>query len=211
MRSKLSSPFSAPPRPNRLSRWTAVATLLMIGAMLLTPMAATAQMLPTTSPIPTPPPWPPEPMPPPPPWPEPLPPPPALQVTLAEHRVEATIDGAIAEVQVTQIFRNDSVSLLEGSYIFPLPADANQKFLLRMADGVDEARVAAAGEDNEAVDGFEPERKVIGDRVGLRFVRVKVKRAASVLEVGNAGDRAGDTDARAQVVRRVENDASFWR
>jgi hypothetical protein len=38
---------------------------------------------------------------------------------------------------------------------------------LCLAHRVDEAGMAAAGEDDETVAGFEPEREVIGDRVGL--------------------------------------------
>jgi Ca-activated chloride channel family protein len=54
---------------------------------------------------------------------EPLPPltPP---LKLDEHRVEAVIDGPVAQVQLTQVFHNETGHTVEGVYIFPLPADA---------------------------------------------------------------------------------------
>jgi Ca-activated chloride channel family protein len=45
-------------------------------------------------------------------------------VTVEMHAVEADIDGPIATVAVTQVFRNDSGQTAEGVYVFPLPADA---------------------------------------------------------------------------------------
>lgn len=46
------------------------------------------------------------------------------QVTVELHKVEAVVDGPIATVSVTQIFRNDGGQVAEGIYVFPLPKDA---------------------------------------------------------------------------------------
>ncbi len=46
----------------------------------------------------------------------------AISVDL--HSVDALVDGAIASVHVTQVFRNSSAAMVEGTYVFPLPADA---------------------------------------------------------------------------------------
>lgn len=40
------------------------------------------------------------------------------------HSVEATIEGSIAAVHVTQRFHNRTQQTLEGAFVFPLPADA---------------------------------------------------------------------------------------
>lgn len=45
-------------------------------------------------------------------------------VAVDEHIVDAKIDGAVAEVTVKQVFRNESRSLAEGTFLFPLPEDA---------------------------------------------------------------------------------------
>lgn len=45
-------------------------------------------------------------------------------ITIALHQVDAVIDGPVASVHLTQIFRNDSNRTVEGTYIFPLPEDA---------------------------------------------------------------------------------------
>jgi Ca-activated chloride channel family protein len=45
-------------------------------------------------------------------------------ITLDRHQVNAVIDGPLATVEVMQIFYNDTGVTVEGSYIFPLPADA---------------------------------------------------------------------------------------
>ncbi|MBW7884121.1 MAG: VWA domain-containing protein, partial [Caldilineaceae bacterium] len=62
------------------------------------------------------------------PLPPPLPPAPILpppgQVIVALHRVDAIIDGPVAQVRVKQVFRNDSGRVAEGIYLFPLPKDA---------------------------------------------------------------------------------------
>ncbi len=45
-------------------------------------------------------------------------------ITIAAHQVDAIIDGPIAKVHLTQIFRNDANHTVEGTYVFPLPEDA---------------------------------------------------------------------------------------
>jgi Ca-activated chloride channel family protein len=49
---------------------------------------------------------------------------PVAAIALDEHHVEAVIDGPVANVHVSQIFRNQSGRTVEGRYLFPLPADA---------------------------------------------------------------------------------------
>lgn len=49
-------------------------------------------------------------------WPEPI--------SVDDQSVDVQIDGALARVQVRQIFRNTSRATVEGTYIFPLPSDA---------------------------------------------------------------------------------------
>ena len=57
-------------------------------------------------------------------WP-PAPPMPSIDgISIDEHVVRAVIDGPIAEVTVTQVFRNESGRLAEGTFLFPLPDDA---------------------------------------------------------------------------------------
>lgn len=59
---------------------------------------------------------------------EPVPPvPPTLpptQVVVELQQVEALIDGPVATVRITQIFRNDGSRAAEGVYLFPLPVNA---------------------------------------------------------------------------------------
>lgn len=45
-------------------------------------------------------------------------------VIVAAHTVDAVVEGRVAQVQVTQVFRNQSRTVAEGVYIFPLPKDA---------------------------------------------------------------------------------------
>jgi Ca-activated chloride channel family protein len=54
---------------------------------------------------------------------EPLPPA-SPPLKLDEHRVEAVIDGPVAQVRLTQVFHNETGHTVEGVYIFPLPGDA---------------------------------------------------------------------------------------
>ena len=59
----------------------------------------------------------------PPPQPEPLPLP-IDEVQIEAFLVDVTIDGVLAQVHLTQRLRNDTPRTIEGSYLFPLPADA---------------------------------------------------------------------------------------
>jgi len=45
-------------------------------------------------------------------------------ISIELHSVNAVVDGPVATVHVTQIFRNQADWQVEGTYIFPLPADA---------------------------------------------------------------------------------------
>ena len=52
------------------------------------------------------------------------------------HNVTVTIDNQVAHTQVDQTFVNDSETQLEGTYIFPLPADATISDFAMYVDGV---------------------------------------------------------------------------
>lgn len=68
----------------------------------------------------------------------PLPPAPTpllTAITIAQHKVEAVIDGPVANVHVTQVFRNDTGRTVEGVYIFPLPSDAAVSDFQMTVDG----------------------------------------------------------------------------
>ena len=56
-------------------------------------------------------------------------------ITLALHQVDAVIDGPVAKVHLTQIFRNDSNRTVEGAYVFPLPDDAAVSDFQMTVDG----------------------------------------------------------------------------
>jgi hypothetical protein len=45
-------------------------------------------------------------------------------VRLAQHRVKAVVRDSVALTEVEEVFQNDSDRVLEGRYVFPLPADA---------------------------------------------------------------------------------------
>ncbi|MEM7604858.1 MAG: VIT domain-containing protein, partial [Myxococcota bacterium] len=54
---------------------------------------------------------------------------------LADHRVTTRIVGPVARTEVHEVFRNDSNDVLEGEYLFPLPAGARIARLLLKVDG----------------------------------------------------------------------------
>lgn len=91
-----------------------IPTILLIGVIVLTMAPAAAQVI-----VPPVPPYPPPVMPP-----FPPPAPPRNFVTVAEHTVDAVVDGPVASVTVKQVFRNDGPAVAEGVYIFPLPKHA---------------------------------------------------------------------------------------
>jgi Ca-activated chloride channel homolog len=65
-----------------------------------------------------------------------VPPPPARNQVIVElHAVEAIVEGPVATVSVTQVFRNDSGQIAEGIYVFPLPKDAAVSDFQMMVDG----------------------------------------------------------------------------
>jgi len=49
---------------------------------------------------------------------------PISQLAIEYHRVEVTIQDQVAVTRVDQVFRNDNSWVVEGMYIFPLPAEA---------------------------------------------------------------------------------------
>ncbi len=65
----------------------------------------------------------------------PIPAPIVDPITIALHQVDAVIDGPVASVHLTQIFRNDSNRTVEGTYIFPLPEDAAVSDFQMTVDG----------------------------------------------------------------------------
>jgi Ca-activated chloride channel family protein len=68
-------------------------------------------------------------------------------ITVEEYVVEARVEGPAAQVRVTQTFRNDSGGVVEGQFIFPLPADAAVSDLQMRVNGtVLEGQVMPADE-----------------------------------------------------------------
>jgi Ca-activated chloride channel family protein len=61
--------------------------------------------------------------------------PPVPQLSIKYHRVSVTIDNQIASTHVDQVFVNDTAVDLEGTYIFPLPADAVVSDFAMWVDG----------------------------------------------------------------------------
>ena len=56
-----------------------------------------------------------------PPWPHPRP---ISQLVIRYHHVDVKIDQQIAVTHVDQVFYNPNAQAVEGTYVFPLPADA---------------------------------------------------------------------------------------
>lgn len=54
---------------------------------------------------------------------------------LAEHKVTVRILGPVARTEIDETFQNDGVDTLEGTYRFPLPADAQLERLALEVDG----------------------------------------------------------------------------
>jgi Ca-activated chloride channel family protein len=61
--------------------------------------------------------------------------PPVPQLSIKYHHVSVTIDNQIASTHVDQVFVNDAPVDLEGTYIFPLPADAVVSDFAMWVDG----------------------------------------------------------------------------
>jgi len=60
---------------------------------------------------------------------------PIAQLAIEYHRVQVTIDGQVATTRVDQVFRNDNDWTVEGTYIFPIPADAAVSSFSMWMDG----------------------------------------------------------------------------
>ncbi len=84
-------------------RWFVLSALSLVAVW---PVAAQGYIIPL--PPPPRPPWPPGP----------------VTLEVKSHRVEVTIENQVAKVAVDQVFRNQYRHRVEGTYYFPLPADA---------------------------------------------------------------------------------------
>jgi Ca-activated chloride channel family protein len=93
------------------------------------------------------------PCPPPPPcdfWPCPRP---LFPLAVQYHRVTVAIENQVATTRVDQLFRNDNGFTVEGTYIFPLPADAAVSEFAMWVDGQKfEGQVLAADEARRIYD-----------------------------------------------------------
>ena len=119
----------------RIVRWRIVVAICLL--IMLLPLPVAAQHI-IDPPIPIDPPFPPPG--------RPMPPIPSV-ITIEEYVVEARIEGAAATVHATQVFRNQSGAVVEGQFIFPLPADAAVSDLqMKVDDTVLEGRVMPADE-----------------------------------------------------------------
>lgn len=56
-------------------------------------------------------------------------------LVIKNHRVEADVEGHVATTHVTQVFRNNTNQRMEGTYIFPIPADAALTDFAMMING----------------------------------------------------------------------------
>ncbi len=66
----------------------------------------------------------------------PVPPPPEpVWLTIKYHRVDVTIQDQVAVTHVDQVFVNESDWEIEGTYVFPLPADASVSDFAMWVDG----------------------------------------------------------------------------
>lgn len=76
-------------------------------------------------------------------------------IRIEEQQVDVLIDGPMAEVHLTQLLRNHSAQPVEGTYLFPLPADAAISDFQMTVDGqVVEGQIltkAAARQTYEAI------------------------------------------------------------
>ncbi len=60
---------------------------------------------------------------------------PVSPIAVERYTVDAVVDGPVATVHVTQVFRNDTPGPVEGTYIFPLPPDATVSDFQMTVDG----------------------------------------------------------------------------
>ncbi len=106
------------------------------------------------------------------PRPEPLPP-----VRMREHRVTAVIHDRAASVIVEQVFLNHSKSVLEGTYLFPLPNDAAVgEFAMTIGDRLVEGEVLEAARAREIYEGIVRRRRDPGllEYAGRGLFRARV-------------------------------------
>ncbi|MBI3960623.1 MAG: VWA domain-containing protein [Chloroflexi bacterium] len=96
--------------PHLPNLWRSAATILLFLLILLSAALPAAAQGIIIDPPPTPP--------------RPIRPAPVSPVMVESHRVNAAISGPVATVRVTQVFRNDSEQVQEGTFLFPLPDDA---------------------------------------------------------------------------------------
>ncbi|HHE72614.1 MAG TPA: VWA domain-containing protein [Chloroflexi bacterium] len=79
--------------------------------------------------------------------PPPVPPPAPIWLTIRYHHVKVAIEGQIATTRIDQVFRNDTHTTVEGTYIFPLPTDAMVQDFMMWVDGRPlESRILPADE-----------------------------------------------------------------
>ena len=72
---------------------------------------------------------------------------PVFPLAIQYHRVTVAIENQVATTHVDQLFRNDNTFQVEGTYIFPLPADATVSEFAMWVDGQKvEGKVLAADE-----------------------------------------------------------------
>ncbi|HLA45280.1 MAG TPA: VIT domain-containing protein, partial [Aggregatilineales bacterium] len=57
------------------------------------------------------------------------------EVYLKTHRVQVDIDNQVATTRIEQVFRNDTDTIAEGTYVFPLPQGATVSDLVMWVDG----------------------------------------------------------------------------
>lgn len=98
-------------------------------------------------------------------------------VRLKAHRVTATIRDRVANVTVEQVFFNHSPTVLEGTYLFPLPRDAVVgEFAMTMGDRLVEGEVLEAKRAREIYNSIVRRRRDPGllEYVGRSLFRARV-------------------------------------
>ncbi|MHC5010386.1 MAG: VIT and vWA domain-containing protein [Planctomycetota bacterium] len=98
-------------------------------------------------------------------------------VVLQGHRVEAVIHGPVADVEVEQVFRNQSDRRLEGTYLFPLPEGAAvARFAMTMGGRMVEGEIVEAREARRIYESIVRRRRDPGllEYVGRGLFRAQV-------------------------------------
>jgi Ca-activated chloride channel family protein len=95
-----------------------------------------------------------------PPYPHPPQPIPIRSLAIKYHRVTVQIEDQVATTHVDQVFVNDNPFDLEGTYIFPLPADATVSSFAMWVDGQKlEAQLLEANKAREIYEGIVRQRR----------------------------------------------------